>query len=291
MQIRFIRMIDDLFRNVPHSRKVLELKEEMVQNLMDKYNDLIGEGKSEEAAFGIAAASIGDISDLVHELRKDDPFYAEDEDGTVIIHDIPVPRYVDMPLSPEETRQHAARISATSVMLFILSPVPLLLLRSREVGVLLLLAMIAAGVGLLVFSKKLHGSVERDSGEPLPRAETIQPDEKRKNIYKSIESAFWLVVTALYILISFETGTWHVSWVIFLFATAVERVMAIFFKPNPEKLGKRLTGAMVTCSIAFFFLISFRTGAWHISWVIILIFIALSNVLKAFLDVKRKEGM
>ena len=53
--------IDDLFANAPSTVRAVELKEEMYQNLMDKYNDLINEGKSEESAYNIAVASIGDV--------------------------------------------------------------------------------------------------------------------------------------------------------------------------------------------------------------------------------------
>ena len=57
--------IDDLFANAPSTVRAVELKEEMYQNLMDKYNDLINEGKSEESAYNIAVASIGDVDSLI----------------------------------------------------------------------------------------------------------------------------------------------------------------------------------------------------------------------------------
>ena len=39
--------VDNLFRNAPATAKAYEVKEEILQNLKDKYNDLIAEGKSE----------------------------------------------------------------------------------------------------------------------------------------------------------------------------------------------------------------------------------------------------
>jgi hypothetical protein len=37
--------IESLFENAPKTRKAIELKEEILLNLTDKYNDLIAEGK------------------------------------------------------------------------------------------------------------------------------------------------------------------------------------------------------------------------------------------------------
>ncbi|MCL1963607.1 MAG: permease prefix domain 1-containing protein [Firmicutes bacterium] len=293
MQIRFIRMIDDLFRGVPHSRKVLELKEEMVQNLMEKFNDLLAQGKSEEAAFEIAAASIGDIGDLVRELRKDDPFYAEGEDETIVIHGMdsidgmdPEPVYAPPPPTPEEMLRRSATAVSTATMLFIVSPAPLLLFRNR-MGVLLLFAMIAAGVGLLVFNRLMNPRAADRQAESLENWEE-KPDAERKKLFQSLVSAFWLVVTAVYILYSFETDNWYISWVIFLFAAAVSELLKIVFKPNPKKLYGRVSGAIVLSSVAFYFIISFATDAWHITWVLLPLGVALSNVVKAFLQIKRK---
>lgn len=62
MQDKLRAFIDTLFEDAPAGKKVVELKEEMLQNLNDKYSDLLSEGKSEEAAYNLAVASVGDVS-------------------------------------------------------------------------------------------------------------------------------------------------------------------------------------------------------------------------------------
>ena len=47
------------------------MKEEILQNLTEKYNDLLSDGKSEVAAYNIAVAGIGDISELIEELKRE----------------------------------------------------------------------------------------------------------------------------------------------------------------------------------------------------------------------------
>ena len=41
----------------------------------------------------------------------------------------------------------------------------------------------------------------------------------------AIRSAIWTITVAIYIIISFTTGAWHLTWVIFLVAAAVQAVI------------------------------------------------------------------
>ena len=67
MEDKLRRYVDGLFEEATPSRKTVELKEEMIQNLEDKYNDLLKDGKTPEAAFNIVIAGIGDVSALLKE--------------------------------------------------------------------------------------------------------------------------------------------------------------------------------------------------------------------------------
>ena len=49
MEEKIRRHVDELFSGTAPSRRSVELKEEMIQNLTEKYNDLIAEGKTPEA--------------------------------------------------------------------------------------------------------------------------------------------------------------------------------------------------------------------------------------------------
>ena len=65
--------VNELFRDAPATRQAHELKEEVCSNLIDKYVDLTGQGMSEEEAYSIAVAGIGDIDALLAELQQDGP--------------------------------------------------------------------------------------------------------------------------------------------------------------------------------------------------------------------------
>ena len=60
--------IESLFADAPKTRKAIELKEELTQNTIEKYEDLISEGYLEEDAFQNVISSIGDVNELFEVL-------------------------------------------------------------------------------------------------------------------------------------------------------------------------------------------------------------------------------
>ena len=84
MEDKLRAYMDHLFRDVKPTRKTVELKEEILQNLVDKYHDLLKEGKTEEAAYNIAVATIGDMDELLAGLQNENtdmqPVYDEKMD-------------------------------------------------------------------------------------------------------------------------------------------------------------------------------------------------------------------
>lgn len=245
MQIRMLREIDTLFAGAPQSRKTLEAKEEMLQNLMEKYNDLLAEGRSEEAAFNIAIGSVGDISDLLEELGQEAPpkvaHFPEPDLSDYPDYDEPIPDQQQT----DYARHHNAVIVAVAVMLYILSPVAVILFGGR-MGLLLLFAMIAGATGLLIYNgmtgdkKNQRGQAQQQqqqntsydanqNADPFEaQFESRKMNKEQKKFFASISSALWLMTTALYMVISFATGAWHITWIIFLVAAAVNNVVKAF---------------------------------------------------------------
>lgn len=60
--------IENLFATAPNTKQAYELKEEIIRNTIDRYHDLLSEGKSEGEAYNLAIAGIGDINELLEAL-------------------------------------------------------------------------------------------------------------------------------------------------------------------------------------------------------------------------------
>ena len=218
MEDRLRRYIDGLFARTAPTKKAIELKEEMLQNLSDKYNDLISEGKTPEAAYNIAIAGIGDVSDLLSELEEeviiDETFIAE----------------------IESQRQKHAMLTAISVMLIILSVVPLLILvltgnpYGVRIGVPAMFVFVAAATGLLVYNNLTKPRFLKNSDTMVDEFRQWQADARgRKSLRRAISSALWSIIVALYFVISFWSGAWHLTWIIYLLGAAAEAIINVFF--------------------------------------------------------------
>ena len=204
--------VDEIFAETTPSRKSVELKEEMIQNLQDKYNDLLSEGKTPEAAYNIVVAGIGDISALLSELEND---------------------RTPQSTQHEEARRKSAMFTAIAVSMYILCVLPVILLRNTA-GVVILIAMAAIATGLLVYNSMVRPSPDDDDEDSMVeefRAWRAGTHEQR-SMMKAISSAMWSVVVALYFIISFITGAWHITWVIFLIAAAAQSLIKVFWPIN-----------------------------------------------------------
>jgi len=212
------RYIDDLFAETAPTKKAVELKEEMIQNLTEKYRDLVSEGKTNEAAYNITIASIGDISSLLAELEKD----MTDNNG--------------QNYNPESMRQKSAMRTAIAVMMYILCVLPLIILSNMnfpfasEIGVPIMFLMIAGATGILVYNSITKANTSKHADTMVEEFREWQSDDRdRKALRKAISSALWSIILALYFIISFTTFAWHITWVIFIIGAALESLINVFF--------------------------------------------------------------
>jgi sensor c-di-GMP phosphodiesterase-like protein len=215
MEDKLRKHIEGLFTDAPPTKKAVELREEMIQNLTEKYRDLLAEGKSPEAAYNATAAGIGDVDYLIEELKKD----------------------IENNLNLSGLRHRTAMYTAIAVMLYILSPVPLVIftvLTPRGswmmFGTVLLRAIAAAATGILIYSSMTKPKFMKQDDTMVEEFKEWQHETREKRtVRRAISSALWCVITVAYFLISFKTGAWYISWIIFICGGAVESLLSIFF--------------------------------------------------------------
>jgi len=216
--------VDELFAETAPTRKAVELKEEMIQNLTDKYHDLISDGKTEEASYNITVAGIGDISTLLAELEKD---MANKEDYTQ---------------ETNTSRQKSAMLTAIAVMMYILSVLPLIMLSlfnsidASKIGVPIMFLMIACATGLLIYNSMTRPKYHNTSDTMVDKFREWSSDEKdRKALRKAISSALWSMTVALYLILSFMTDAWSVTWILFIVALVVESLINVVYSVKKGK--------------------------------------------------------
>jgi hypothetical protein len=216
MEDRLRKHVDGLFAGTAPTKKAVELKEEMIMNLQDKYNDLLSDGKTPEAAYNIAVAGIGDVSGLLKELETEQT--------------VP-PSMAEL----ENARRRSGLFTALAVMLYILSVLPITILyqfNSRiadRLGVPLLFVFIAAATGILVYNNITKPRFRKGSDTVVEEFREWQTDTRyRRSLRRSVSAALWSLLLALYFIASFVTNAWHVTWILFIFGAAIEAIINIF---------------------------------------------------------------
>ncbi|MCL2563867.1 MAG: permease prefix domain 1-containing protein [Oscillospiraceae bacterium] len=215
MEDKLRRYIETLFEDATPTKKAVELREEMLQNLEDKYRDLLADGKTPEAAFNIAVAGIGDVSVLLRQLEDDAASGPEQE-------------------KQEKARRKSAMLTAIAVMMYILSIFPVITFEligiPMEFAIPVLIFMVAVATGLLVYNNMTKPKYLKESDTMVEDFREWQADKHSgKQMRSAISSALWTLILVLYFIISFTTRAWHVSWIIFVIGGFVESLLGIFF--------------------------------------------------------------
>lgn len=209
MEEKLRRYVDGLFKDVPQTKSMVELKEEMIQNLSEKYRDLIQVGKSEEMAYNIAIAGIGDISSLIY----------------------------DMDVTKKELsdagKQKSAALTSIAVMAFIFSLIPIMVslqVGNIFIGLAFFLTMIMLATGLLIYNNLTKQKFYRTEETMVAEFKEWQTNKSNSKMLRtSLSFALWSILIALYFIISFSTFAWNITWIMFLIGIAIEALINIFF--------------------------------------------------------------
>lgn len=213
MKNKLRNFIESLFEDAPKNKQTIELKEEMLQNLIDKYNDLVDSGKSSEAAYNIATASIGDIHELIRQIEKreeNNPLFEQNYD---------------------KGRKRFALLLSISVMLYILCVVPVILLEDSVLGVVIMFVMVAIATGLILYNNMTKPKYLKKDSTVVEEFKEWKANSTEKNtLYQSITKVMWSCITILYFIVSFLTMAWHITWIIFLIGSAIQGIIRAIFE-------------------------------------------------------------
>lgn len=185
-----------------------EMRAEILQNTLDRYDDLIAQGKSPEAAYRLALSGIGDISEILGDTT----------DGNTV----PAHATKANPLQDDDTPEKK-KMRAIAIAMYILCPVPLFILGGLGVGTLglcLTIGLVAAATYLMVNYGKNDPKDSSVTTSVHPRK--ANADSPEANLKKSIGSFVWAVGLAIYFILSFTTGAWYITWLIFPIIGCVE---------------------------------------------------------------------
>ena len=214
MKDKLTQYVDLLFAGAEDAE---DIKEEILQNTLDKYNDLIDQGKSPEAAYRLAISGIGDVNEILagglQQSHKDNP--DPQHSITEIVNEI-----------------QRRKMRAAAVAFYILCPVPLFILGnigSGVIGLCMMFLLIAAATALLILAPKDPEDAskkEKDEDEG---------EEKFRNINPELKKLIDTLTLVLFFALSFTTQAWHVTWLVFPIKSCVFHLITAIQDLKEEK--------------------------------------------------------
>lgn len=295
--------LDNMFAGLPKTTRVLELKNNILSNMEEKYNELKNQGKSENEAIGIVISEFGNIDELVSELgiQKDDqakslPLVTRDE--------------VESYLTVKKTTGFQVGLG---VFLCILAPAMLILLHNLSnqgiiksglqgdaaniPGLIVLFVLIAIAVGIFIFSgMNFERYAYMEKGVQLPgnmEAELKQQYDRYSPTFNLcfIFGVCMIVLSPVTLFIGSMMGESAsiyavvillliVAVSVFLFITAgsvresYQRLLKVgdYTATKMTKKEDKVIGAVASIvwplAVIIFLFCGFVYGLWYIAWIV-----------------------
>ena len=132
----------------------------------------------------------------------------------------------------ENTRQdfksNFARNIAVAVMLYICAIIAIIICSAKfsepVIGVSLFFGFVAAATGLLIYN-----------GIYYSRKTTDSEKVKENSILKQITGIVGVLGLIIYLYVSFVTGAWHITWIIFLIVGLINNIIKLLFELKNSK--------------------------------------------------------
>lgn len=217
--------VDAMFSSLPNTQAAAEMKQNILENMQEHYEELIAQGMSENEALGTVIAQFGSIDEIKRALGVDNNVAGD--------FNIPV---VNPAIAAEYEQYEKSKpvLIAVGVILLILSPLAYMFGStvtgwfgswiSDLFGELLLFLFVAAGVGLFVWTHLKESYYRKKMN--LPPDEPKPFDNITENDYRRMgrgrfAGIVYLCATILFLFFGFTIHWWHPGWMIFLVAAAV----------------------------------------------------------------------
>jgi hypothetical protein len=299
--------IENVFLNITHSDAARKLKEDMLANMEEKYEELKAAGKSENEAVGTVIAEFGNADELFEELG----LASGGSDGEAPVPEIGVVEYESYKSELKKRSSGigggvATILTGIAVMLFIgsgaengsMQPTQQDLLWT--IGVIVMLCFVAAGVGLLIYNGMLLKKYEffEDGRFRLNSAfRTMLQDEmvraEKKLAFATAIGVGFILLGVIVVIFSSMFDTWKGDMVpvigtgilILLVAAGVYTLITSSMRHSVyEKLLKigeysekskaeskaieKFAGFYWPVIVAIYLGWSFISMDWHLTWVI-----------------------
>lgn len=122
----------------------------------------------------------------------------------------------------ENVKSNFARNIAVAVMLYIFAIITIIIFAAQFgqpiIGVSLFFGLIAIATGILIYNGIYYSKESKE-----------KKDIKQNSILKQITSIIAMIGLIVYLLVSFLTFAWHITWIIFIITGLINEIVKLVF--------------------------------------------------------------
>ena len=317
MRKKLISYVDNLFSHAPKNAQAREIHDEILLNTLDRYDEELSCGRSEQDAYDAAIESIGDIGEVL------EPLYPA-KVGMTIRRVVAIALYIccvvpvivgaafgalgsiigtclmfclialatylllTSNLTPKTRRPKQLR--ALGIALYILCVTPTILFSEviggevgNVLGVALMFLIATAATALVIYPSGKYKKAAETSPAPAP----AEPKSDSTSIgWKIFVPIYWVSVSALFCLLGLYVLQWYYAWLVFPIAGALFGIISGIASGHRDRLSvKKIASSVLWLLITLaYLLVTIKTGAFHITWLCFPIGSALNGILSGIIE-------
>lgn len=304
MENKIREHIQQIFANLPEgiasTETLAEQEAKTLRQAMDRYHDLIVEGKKPEIACETVLNQVGEAADIIEEMHR-----AEEQHS----------RMNEQKFTPEQLRRAAKRsgiLQAIATFLYITCATPPILLSTTglisSLAPALLLAMVAVATALLVYNANTR----------LPRPTTAEMNDeeqetaRRKSTRLKSLGVLLIILAVIPLLFTNNNQALTIAMTLCGIGLGVgclvydkntrpqdfnrEQAYESYKKWEENQSRERTVLRIANCiiwlaAVAFYLFISVKTQAWHATWLIFPLAWLIASTIKAVLQKHSKSAV
>lgn len=218
--------IETLFEKAPKTRKAYELKEELLANSEERYQDLVTSGVSQEDAFKHVISSIGNVTELfqdLEELNEKDRMEVEDRlNKNAVIKSISIGLYIFGVVVFFACVFTSGRILPRVSM--------------ATTGLILMLLIDIIPTCMLIYIGARYPKYMRKEDTIVEEFKEWKSDTlKNKSVKNATFAVLWTFIILIYFAVSFFTYAWYATWIIFLAGACLHAIVELLFRLKEMK--------------------------------------------------------
>ena len=200
--------VEQLFVNAPKTGRAYELKEELIANLVDRFEDLTSQGRDEQQAYNIVIAGIGDVDELIRGLSNESQTNSE---------------------NIERRRQKSAILTSSAIGIYIISIIFPIIFESVA-GVVMMFICWATATMLLVYNSMSKPKyVKKDETLVEEFKEWKNKKSKKNALESSMIKLVWATATITFFIFGFFFNAFSPGWLVFILAAVISQIIKLSF--------------------------------------------------------------